>query len=286
MTLPLTPPGGTPPPRQLVRLRADQIILGDNARKSLGDPERVKALFRSRSARQIMPLVARTSRVLLDGYRTLQGWELCGRPDVEFDVVLTDEDLTPEQIAEMQGLSAFHREDWNLADKFEWVIERLRTKPANVLAAELAVDPASISNWRTYEKLPPEGKQAVRDSKFGVRQIVVIAGAKPEHQAVLLAKATQGCTDAALIKLRKELEAGVDPAAPAGRPTAASVKVVVDGYLITVAREGELSVEDAIKQLPEAVKALERLKKEGHDAKTLAALAKKKLMSRKTTAAK
>ena len=143
---------------QLVRLRGTQVKRNANARKNLGDPEKAKALALSRIEQQIHPLIATTGYVLIDGYRTLWGLELLNRLDAELDFILTDEKLTPARIALMQGLSAIHREDWPLADKCEWVIELAKTMAGKDIAAELGVDPAMVSNWRSFERLIPEAK--------------------------------------------------------------------------------------------------------------------------------
>ena len=108
------------------------------------------------------------------------------RLDVELDFIITVGDESAQQIAMMQGVSAIHREDWPLADKCEWVIDLLKTMSAKDIAAELGVDPAMVSNWRAYERLIPDAKQAVRDGRVDVRSMGDIAKLSPDEQPILL----------------------------------------------------------------------------------------------------
>lgn len=268
--------------RKLVRMAASRLKRGPNARKDMGDPEKCKALALSRIANQIHPFIAKavgSDLHLIDGFRTTLGMELLGKLDVEMDVMVTDEDLTPQQIAMMQGLSAIHREDWPLADKCEWVIEMAKTMPGKNIAAELGVDAAMVSNWRQFEKLIPEAKQPVRDGKVGLRSMVEIAKAPTEKQPNMLAAALRGVSAARLAEMGKDARDEGDDTPPEKIakikiPLAINTaEVTVNGVATVAGAPGEeLSLEDAEGVLTQALKAVKEARKQGLGAKAFQAM--------------
>jgi hypothetical protein len=260
-------------PNELARLRADQVTLRTNYRKSLGDPQKAIALALSRITNQIHPLVATRKRVLIDGYRTIWGLELLGRLDAELDFILTDEDR-PDKIALMQGLSAIHREDWPLADKCEWVIELSKTMAGKDIAAELGVDAAMVSNWKAYDKLIPEAKQAVRDGMLNLRSLVAIAKLPYEEQPELLAESLSGATAEQTARQSRKRRNGHGKAASV---TATTILVVLkSGITVTFKAEG-LTLAKAFDAQAEVRQELKAAVEDGdHDAKTFNALMKKR----------
>lgn len=258
--------------RQLVRLRAEQLKRGPNARKDLGDPEKAKALALSRIANQIHPLMATLDHIMIDGYRTHWGLELLGRLDAELDVILTDENR-PEKIALMQGVSAIQREDWPLADKCAWVIELARTMPGKDIAAELGVDPAMVSNWRAFERLIPAAQEAVRDGRLGLRPMVEIAKLPPEQQPALLAIRLDGATAAQVAREGRRRRNGPSRAATV---QARRIPMVLgNGIAITFQADG-ITLAMALDALADARKELDDAIRRDHDARTFAALMKKR----------
>ena len=68
----------------------------------------LRQLAESLKERQITPLIARFDGTLIDGYQRLDAADLA---DIaELDVILTDEELSPQQIAVIQFESAIHRD--------------------------------------------------------------------------------------------------------------------------------------------------------------------------------
>jgi hypothetical protein len=259
-------------PNELARLRADQVTLDTNYRKNLGDPLKAKALALSRITNQIHPLVATRKRVLIDGYRTIWGLELLNRLDAELDFILTDEDR-PDKIALMQGISAIQREDWPLADKCEWVIEMSKSMTGKDLAAELGVDPAMISNWKAYDRLIPQAKEAVREERLKLRSMVSIAQLPPEGQIELLAESLSGATAEQTARESRKRRNGTDKAATV---KASSIPVVLtNGIAITFKAEG-LTLAMALDVLADIKQLLKDAIDHDHDARTFSALMKKR----------
>jgi hypothetical protein len=250
--------------RQLVRLRASDVKRVTNARKNLGDPEKAEALALSRLAHQIHPLVATTDYTLIDGYRTLWGLELLNRLDVELDFILTDEKPSPQQIALMQGVSAIHREDWPLADQCEWVIELAKTMPGKDIAAELGVHPAMVSNWRSFERLTPEGQQAVRDGTLGLRDMVATAALPAADQPALLAAKLNGASAKDLSRESRERRRGEDKT---DKDRVPSIKISLAGGVTVIIKGPELNLSKSQDALKAAAKEIEFAKSQNLGAK-------------------
>jgi hypothetical protein len=265
-------------PRQFIRMRASQVKRGVNGRKNLGDPEKAKALALSRIAHQIHPLIATTDRILIDGYRTLWGLELLNRLDAELDFVLTDEELSPPQIALIQGVSAIHREDWPLADKCEWVIELTKTMPGKDIASELGVTPAMVSHWRSFERLIPEAREVVREGKMGLRDMTAIAALPPDDQPALLAIKLKGASAEELERASRSrrnssLSGSTQNASPAARLPRIKIPLANDAAtgVVTVAGES-IDLDDAENLLKEALKSVRAAKEKNLDCRTAQAV--------------
>lgn len=269
---------------QIVRMPGSRIIRRLNARKDLGDPEKAKALAISRLANQIHPCIARTDLTLIDGHRTLWGMELEGRLDEELDFILIDDDLTPQEIAVMQGVSAIHREDWNLADKCEWIDGLLKTMSGKDLAAMAGVDPGTISKLGKYALLTPEGKQAVRDGQIGLRDMVILGGASEAHQSVLLGAKQKGMSTEKLAALSKKLSEEADDKTPPERVSKIKIPLAINtddvkvkGVATVESLPGEtMTLEDAEGVLTQALKAVKDARKQGLGTKAFQAMCRDK----------
>ena len=167
--------------RQFVRKPASWVRRGPNARSDLGEESKARALARSRAKCQITPLIARPDGLLIDGYRTIWGLELEGMLGVELDFILTDEDLTPDQIRVMQANSAFHREPLSDFDKALAMRDtlvanpghdqetdgrggiRYRPKPEHALTCHSSI---AFRKFRTQRRLGSWCFRLVRDPAF------------------------------------------------------------------------------------------------------------------------
>lgn len=255
--------------RTLARKPASWAKRVANARKDLGDPEKAKALALSRIANQIHPLIARTDGTLIDGFRTIWGLELLARLDAELDFLITEGGESPQQIALMQGVSAIHREDWKLADKCEWVIDLLKTIPAKDIAVEIGVDPAMVSNWRAYDKLIPEAKQAVRDGKVDIRSMGEIAKLPPEDQPVLLNLRLGGAG-------RDEMKAARKKRGAAPTVSVSRIKIELGSGLTVTISGSDLNLDQAIDAVKDAQREMTKGRDIGLDAKTIVSVARDK----------
>ena len=160
--------------RKFVRKPASFARLGPNARTNLGEESKARALARSRAKCQINPLIARTDGLLIDGYRTIWGLELEGMLDVELDFILTDEELTPDQIRVMQANSAFHREPLSEYDKALVMRDTLASNP-EMTKKQMAedvfdIDPSSATRYLSVFDCVPEVLDAAKAGTLGVSE--------------------------------------------------------------------------------------------------------------------
>jgi ParB family transcriptional regulator, chromosome partitioning protein len=251
--------------RQYARKPASWARRGPNARSDLGEESKARALARSRAKWQMNPLIARTNGLLIDGYRTIWGLELEGMLDVELDFILTDEELTPDQIRVMQANSAFHREPLGDVDKALVMRDTLVDNPGMTrkqMAEDVFdIDPSLPTRYIALFDCIQEVQDAARAGKLGVSEWYAIS--KSSDQLAALRRKLDGAT-------RDELERQARKERDAGKPAVRSCRIkcpLPSGHVITVAGE-ELSLDEAIESLKEAIKAMTKARDTGLNAAT------------------
>jgi ParB family chromosome partitioning protein len=255
--------------RQYVRKPASWVRRGSNARSDLGDESKARALARSRAKCQITPLIARPDGLLIDGYRTIWGLELEGMLDVELDFILTDENLTPDQIRVMQANSAFHREPMSDSDKALVMRDTLVANPGMTrkqLAEEVFdIDPSLSTRYLSLFDCVPEVQDAAKAGKLGVSDWYAIQ--RTADQLAALSARLNGAT-------RDDLERQVRKERVAGKPAVRSSKTKIclgSGVTVTVSGS-EVSLDEAIDALTEAIKEAKKAREQSLDIRTFAAV--------------
>jgi hypothetical protein len=248
--------------RQFARKPASWAKRGPNARKDDGDHGKIRALARSRAKHQITPLLARSDGTCIDGNRTLLGLELEGMLDVELDFIITDEDLTADEVIEIQAASAIHREDLPDYDKAVAMRDILAARQgmtqARLATDVLFIDEGLVSKYLTVFKCAASVQEAARSGLIGVTKWY--ACFKSKDQDATLAELLNGASrDDAARKARQ-------PQATAVR-TARIKCPLASGHVITVAGD-DISLEEAIESLSEAIKAMKAAVAKGLNAKT------------------
>jgi ParB family chromosome partitioning protein len=256
--------------RKYVRKPASFARLGPNARTNLGEESKARALARSRAKWQINPLIARMDGLLIDGYRTIWGLGLEGMLDVELDFILTDEDLTPDQIRVMQVNSAIHREPLSEFAKALGMRDTLASN-AGMTKKQLAedvfdIDPSLVTRYLSLFDCVPEVLEAAKAGTLGVSEWYAIH--KSSDQLATLRLKLDGATRDELErqKVRKDREAG--------KPTVRASKVKINlagGVAVTISGE-KISLEDAIESMTTAVKQAKRARDQSLDIRTFAAV--------------
>jgi hypothetical protein len=252
---------------QLVRKPASWAKRGPNARTDLGDEAKARALARNHTRCQITPLVARKDGAIIDGNRTHWGLELQGMLDVELDFIITDEELTPDQIRVMQANSAFHREDLPDFDKATVMRDILASRPGMTkkqLAEEvLDSDPSLPTRYLSLFECIPEVQEVAKTGKLRVGDWYAIAKLAPEDQPGLLALKLSGASCGTLERQGRKKRSADKPVVRTSRIRCP----LVSGPVVTVAGD-EISLDDAIEALKEAAKAMQRARDTGLDAST------------------
>jgi ParB/RepB/Spo0J family partition protein len=260
-----------PPPRPDV-WSLDQVIADLNSRKIEID-DGIRELSRSIVANGLLqPLLVLENRHLIAGFRRLAALLLAKITTA--NVLVYPDTLTPSQIRIINLTENVQRQDLKDPEIFLACCELMALNPdwqRKDLAAHLGKSAAMVTNYLCPDDLTPEAKQAFLEGKFGFTKAYSIV--KNQNQAFALNMTLSGATRSEVDAQTKYQQSGNENA---GKIKTDSIKVIVGGVTVTVKKKGDLSLDDAIKQLPEALKELERAKKAGHDAKTLAALMKKK----------
>ena len=254
--------------RRYVRKPASWAKLGANARTDLGDEAKARALARSRAKRQVTPLIARSDGLLYDGYRTVWGLGLEGMLDVELDFIVTDEDLTPEDIRVIQATSAMHREPLADFDKAVVMRDTLASNPGMTkkqMAEEVFdIDPSLATRYLSVFECLPQIQDAAKAGKLTVTQWYAIH--KSSDQLAALRLQQGGAT-------RDEIERQVRKDRDAGKPTvrASKIKITLGNVAVTISGE-ELSLDEAIDAMSEAVKEAKKARDQFLDIRTFAAV--------------
>lgn len=255
--------------RQFVRKPASWVRRGPNARSDLGEESKARALARSRAKCQITPLIARPDGLLIDGYRTIWGLELEGMLGVELDFILTDEDLTPDQIRVMQANSAFHREPLSDFDKALAMRDTLVANPAMTrkqMAEEVFdIDPSLSTRYLSLFDSVPEVQDAAKAGKLGVSDWYAIQRSA-DQVAALNARLNGATRDDLERQVRKERVAG-KPAVRAGK-----IKICLGSDVTVTVSGSEVSLDEAIDALTEATKEAKRAREQSLDIRTFAAV--------------
>lgn|SRR5487761_1678722 len=255
--------------RKYVRKPASFARLGPNARTNLGEESKARALARSRAKGQINPLIARMDGLLIDGYRTIWGLELEGMLDVELDFILTDEDLTPDQIRVMQANSAIHRESLPDFDKALVMRDTLASNPGMTkkqMAEDVFdIDPSLATRYLSIFDCVPEILDAAKAGTLSVSEWYAIHKS-PDQLATLRLKLGGASRDELERKNRKDREAD--------KPTVRACKVTISlagGLAVTISGE-KISLEEAIEAMTEAVKEAKKARGQSLDIRTFAAV--------------
>jgi hypothetical protein len=255
--------------RQLVRKRMSWAKRGPNARGELGDEKKAQALFRSRLRHQVNPMIAATDGMLWDGNRTHWGWELEGRPDVEMDFIVTDEEVTPDRLAVLQANSALHREPLRDADFAVVLRDTLVSNPGMTrkqLAEEVFdIDPSLCTRYLSLFDSVPEVQDAAKAGNLGVSDWYAIQ--RSADQVAALNASLNGAT-------RDDLERRVRKERVAGQPAvrASKTKICLCGGMTVTISGPEVSLDEAVDVLTEATKEAKKAREQSLDIRTFAAV--------------
>jgi len=220
-----------------------------NHPRNFFDIQELETLGASLKKKQIVPCLARSTGVLIDGERRYRAAKHVGLTTL--DVIVTDENLTESQVKEMQLVSALHRAGLSAYEQFVSFSEWLKANPsatAKDLAQRIDRDPAIISRVCSLGKCVPAVVRAAEEGRITPAHWYPISQLPPEEQEGLL-------------NLRLSTGAGREAVAAAGRRKRTTDTARVSRVRLPVPTGVVVSVEGKAIGLTTVIQALETLLK-------------------------
>ena len=223
--------------------------------------------------RQLVPLLAKPDGTIIDGWRRWSAAKLDGKPE-RLDVIITDEPLTPAQIKEIQLVTALHRADLKPYEQFVGCRDWLALNPqatAKDLAAKIDRDPSTLVRVLSLSKCVQQVQQAAADGKLGTSDWYAISKVPEAEQEAMLAAKLAGTSRDQLEARGRKLRSSVSGI----RVNRLKVPLGSQGRSVTIAGKN-LSLEDTIEILQEALKSARKAQHESLDGKTWVQVMKQK----------
>jgi ParB family transcriptional regulator, chromosome partitioning protein len=238
-------------------------------RQQSGTENELKSLAQSWLERPVHDIIVCPSRTVVDGHRRLAGLELLGQAEVE--VFVTDQELDDKAVLEVGLTTAIHRADLSGFDKFQACVRLLELNPGwqnQDLARCVKLDPSTVTRLLSPSKCVSEVVQSLRENKIAISDAYEISKQEDrEGQLKLLALKNAGASREVLAAQGRKQRAAATPAVRVSK-----IKCPLPtGQVITVSGQ-ELSLDEAIDSLKEAIKAMSKARDTGLDAKTAMAV--------------
>jgi ParB/RepB/Spo0J family partition protein len=244
-----------------------------NPRKSF-DPEQLRELHDSLCKKQLVPLIAKPDGVIIDGWRRHSAAMLDGKPE-RLDVIITDEQLSPAEIKEIQLVTALHRADLTPYEQFVGSRDWLALNPgatAKDLAAKIDRDPSTLVRILSLAKCIQPVQQAAAGGKLGPSEWYAISKVPEAEQGAMLAAKLAGASRDQLEQRGRKLRKGE---AQGIRVNRLKIPLGPQGRSVTIAGSN-LSLDDAIEILQETLKFARKAQGESLDGKTWVQVMKQK----------
>src|SRR6266542_1386518 len=255
-----------PPPAMLWSI--DRLKSRNQPRKAFTQAE-LEALGKSLQERQLQALVCLRDGTLICGERRLRAAKLVGLTHLLVQVI--EEDLTETQIRIYQLVENLQRADLTPQEQVHGALELMASTPGMTrkeCAAKLHVDPAMVTRWCSYQEVVASVQQAFDQGRITVKDMVAIGALAKEQQEGLLNLKLSSGLSASEVETQSRKKRNGNGAAevklskiPCDLPN--GIKVVLSGP--------EMSLDDAVEALSEALKAAKEAQGDGLTAKTWSA---------------
>jgi ParB family chromosome partitioning protein len=236
------------------------------------DEEELRLLGESLKQRQIHPVIAKPDGTLIDGERRLRAARLVGQETL--DTVVTDENLTSEQVTEIQLVSAFHRAALTGWEQFEGLRALQAAHPEwkqQDLAERLHISAKMVRVIASVADCIPEVQDALKDRRIGISDCYPLSLHPAEEQAVLLARKLEGASRDDLVREGRKRRNG-----PVAAVRVSKIKCrLSSGVTITVSGDS-ISLDELIDALAEAQKEARKARDQNLDARTWQAVMRDK----------
>jgi ParB family chromosome partitioning protein len=247
--------------------------INGNLRVNPGDEEELKRLARSYKKRPVHPLIARPDGTMLDGTRRVLGLRLIGETEAEF--LITDEDLRPEDIIEIQLVTAIHRASLTGYEKWQGCVRLLQLHPEWQqvdLANFLSLTPASITYMLAPSKCLPVIQEALKAERITLADCCTLSKVSDAEQHDMLAARLNGARPDELRQQARRARNGQNGQAMI---KTARVRIALPGDLSIVISGWELGMSEVVDVLTETLKEARRAA-EQYDVKTFQSMMRDK----------
>ena len=221
---------------------------------------------------QLQPVGARPDGTLLWGERRFRAAQLVGLK--ELSVIIIDRLLSETEIRLIQLAENIHRADLRDCEKWRACEELLRLNSGwtnKDLAAHLKLGESTITKYLAPSRCIPPVQAALEAGSLGITAVYEISRVAPEQQAELLALKLSGTSRDGLAQRVRSQKNKATPQVRVKRlvcPLPSGVSITLTG--------DELSLDESIEALGEAIREMKRARELGYTAKTFAAAMKDK----------
>ena len=256
---------------KLVMVQVALCDLGTNIRTMFDDNE-IRSMAESLKKRQLHPIIVKGADTLgkflvIDGGKRVRAALLAGI--VELLAIVTHEDLTEQQIRDLQLVAAFHRSDPSHFDKWK-AMEAVKSGhdwSNKQIADYLDIDPKMVKVLLSPGQCIEAVQSALRDGKIGISVCHELSLLDAAQQLRLLEKKLAGSSRDQIARESRKQRNGSTSAARMSR-----IRIALpSGVQITMAGN-ELTLEDAIGELNKALAEMRKAEKQGLDVKTFQAV--------------
>lgn len=221
---------------------------------------------------QLQPVGAKPDGLLLWGERRLRAAKLVGIK--ELAVIVTERALNESEIRLIQLTENVHRADLSDSEKWRACEELLRLNPDwgnKDLAVHLKLSESTITKYLAPSKCIPDVQQALEAGTVGITACYEISRVAPEQQAELLALKSSGTSRDGIARQVRKRKQAAEPQVRVRR-----IACPLPGGICITLSGRELSLEECIDALGEAIREMKRSRELGYTAKTFASAMKDK----------
>lgn len=238
-----------------------KTLIAQNIRTTMDDAAKSRLEASMNKDGQKFPILITKSGKILDGHRRVAiamklGW-------THIDATVVDEDLTDEQIADVQTVHAFHSEALSDVDKARTL--KAKKDSAGLTNKQLAefysIDPSEVTQLLSLFACIPAVIERAEQGRIGRTKWYAISQSEDQEETLRLHDS--GATRDAIRRSVKKAKGAATPAVRASKIRCP----LVSGAVVTVAAE-ELSLEEAIEAAGEAIKQMKAALAKGINAKT------------------
>jgi ParB/RepB/Spo0J family partition protein len=242
-----------------------------NPRKDFPEEE-LQLLGESLKKKQLVPLIARNSGMVVDGERRWRAAKLAGVKCL--DVVLIDDSATEAQVREIQIITSLHKVGLRPYELLGGCKSWLALHPGvtiRELALAISRSESSLVKILSLDRCIEPVRAAAAEGRLGVSDWYAMSRLSAADQAALLSARLRG-----EITSRDELESRSRQARNGGKPAVRVSRVrcaMPSGVTVTLAGNGEgITLADVIETLTDLLKAARKANDDGLDSKTFSAV--------------